>query len=92
MDRYTVNTAKSQIGFIDVIVQPTFEVLKSFLPGLADYVGNFEKNKAVLSEKIEFYNQNLSIFKKILKNSLLFIVEILNEERERKKSKEKLDV
>lgn len=65
MDRFTVNTSKSQIGFIDVIVQPTFEVLKSFLPLLAEYVGNFEKNKAILTEKIEFYNQNLSNFIKL---------------------------
>ena len=30
MDRFTVNKAKSQIGFIDVIVQPHFEVVKNF--------------------------------------------------------------
>lgn len=60
MDRYTVNTSKSQMGFIDVIVQPTLEVIKSFLPGLGTYIGNLEQNKDILKEKIEFYNDSLS--------------------------------
>lgn len=62
MDRYTVNTAKSQIGFMDVIVQPTFEVLKSFLPLLAECISNLDKNKSILNEKIEFFNEKLSKF------------------------------
>jgi len=60
MDRYTVNTSKSQMGFIDVIVQPTFEVLKSFLPVLSEFITNLDKNKDTLKGKIEFYNENLS--------------------------------
>ena len=62
MDRYTVNTSKSQMGFIDVIVQPTFEVLKSFLPNLTEFITNLETNKHILNEKVEFYNENLSNF------------------------------
>lgn len=62
MDRYTVNTAKSQIGFMDVIVQPTFEVLKSFLPLLAECISNLDKNKSILNEKIDFFNEKLSKF------------------------------
>ena len=60
MDRYTVNTSKSQMGFIDVIVQPTFEVLKSFLPQLSEFIANLEKNKEILKDKVEFYNESLS--------------------------------
>ena len=60
MDRYTVNTSKSQMGFMDVIVQPTFEVLKSFLPMLSEFIVNLEKNKEILKDKVEFYNESLS--------------------------------
>ena len=65
MDRFTVNTAKSQIGFIDVIVQPTFEVIRSFLPLLSNYIGNFETNKERWRDKIPEYDEKLSrIFRK----------------------------
>lgn len=80
MDRYTVNTAKSQTGFMDFIVQPTFEVLKSFLPLLAECISNLEKNKLILNEKIEFFNEKLSkFFLFFLKN---FTTEELNEKKE----------
>ena len=61
MDRYTVNTAKSQIGFIDVIVLPTYEVIKAFLPTMQMYIGNLENNKNRWKEKIEEYDEKLSI-------------------------------
>ena len=61
MDRYTVNTAKSQIGFIDVIVLPTYEVIKAFLPQMQIYIGNLERNKNRWKEKIEEYDEKLSI-------------------------------
>ena len=32
MDRTTVNIAKSQVGFIDVIVMPAYEILQVVLP------------------------------------------------------------
>jgi len=32
MDRTTVNIAKSQVGFIDVIVYPAYEILYQVLP------------------------------------------------------------
>ena len=60
MDRYTVNTAKSQIGFIEVIIMPTYEVIKSFLPEMQSYIGNLETNKNHWKEKIEEYDQKLS--------------------------------
>lgn len=60
MDRYTVNTAKSQIGFIDVIVKPLYEVIKCFLPELANYITNLDNNKKIWSSKIEEYEAKLS--------------------------------
>lgn len=60
MDRYTVNTAKSQIGFIDVIVKPLYEVVKCFLPELQNYIGNLDKNKKTWLEKIDEYDAQLS--------------------------------
>ena len=48
------------MGFMDVIVQPTFEVLKSFLPMLSEFIVNLEKNKEILKDKVEFYNESLS--------------------------------
>ena len=60
MDRKTVNTAKSQIGFIDVIVRPLFEVVKCFLPELQNFLGNVEKNKQTWLGRIEEYDQILS--------------------------------
>ena len=59
MDRYTVNTAKSQIGFINVIVQPLFEVIKSFLPEVSVCIKNLEENKAMWTEKVPFYEEQL---------------------------------
>lgn len=72
MDRYTVNTAKSQIGFINVIVQPLFEVIKSFLPDVQICIKNLEENKAIWTEKIEFYDNQLKI---------------LNDEKEKEKTR-----
>lgn len=60
MDRYTVNTAKSQIGFIDVIAAPTFEVVKNFVPIFAEYFGNLENNKNIWKSKIDFFEEELS--------------------------------
>jgi hypothetical protein len=33
-DRKTTNIARSQIGFIDFVVMPYFDVLAQFLPGM----------------------------------------------------------
>lgn len=60
MDRYTVNMAKSQIGFIDIIVLPIYEVIKAFLPNMQKYIGNLETNKSLWKEKIEEYEEKLS--------------------------------
>ena len=68
MDRYTVNKAKSQIGFIDVIVQPHFEVVKNFLPELQKYLKNLEINKKEWESRIEQYNEELGKLNKSINN------------------------
>ena len=62
MDRFTVNKAKSQIGFIDVIVSPTYDVIKNYLPELENYMANFETNKDNWKSKIDEYEDKLSNF------------------------------
>lgn len=66
MDRYSVNKAKSQIGFIDVIVQPHFEVVKNFLPELSKYLKTLEINRKEWEEKVEKYVEELETSKKKL--------------------------
>ena len=60
MDRYTTNMAKSQIGFIDVIVFPLYEAVGQFLPELKTFFRNFEENKEKWKEKIPLYENALS--------------------------------
>jgi hypothetical protein len=60
MDRYTVNTAKAQIGFIDVIVKPLYEVVKCFLPELEKCLINLDKNKEIWQNRVPFYEEKLA--------------------------------
>lgn len=60
MDKYSVNLAKSQIGFIDVICKPIFEVLARFLPELDKYLNNCDSNKKEWGKLIENYDQLLN--------------------------------
>lgn len=60
MDRYTVNTAKSQIGFIDVIVKPLYEVVKFFLPDLNKNLIHLEQNKEIWQSRINEYDIKLA--------------------------------
>lgn len=58
-DRNTTNTAKSQIGFINVIVKPTFEVLKTFLTELHSYNANLDANQKKFEEQVDEYERKL---------------------------------
>eukprot|EP00347_Sterkiella_histriomuscorum_P000561 403375374 len=55
MDRTTVNIAKSQIGFIDVIVNPAYEILYKVLPKLEQNMQNIQDNKTRWSTMFEEY-------------------------------------
>lgn len=43
-NRDTTNIAKSQIGFIQQIIEPTFSVLCFFLPKINNFMKNIQKN------------------------------------------------
>jgi len=53
MDRYSLNVAKSQIGFIDVIVSPAFEALMDLLPRFHVSYEYLVSNKAKWAERVE---------------------------------------
>mmetsp|Transcript_25106 Transcript_25106/g.64138 ORF Transcript_25106/g.64138 Transcript_25106/m.64138 type:complete len:782 (-) Transcript_25106:185-2530(-) len=56
MDRETTNIAKCQIGFIDILVLPLFEVLTEVLPRLSIGTVNCKRNKMIwgrLSDQME---------------------------------------
>ena len=40
MDRTTTNIAKSQLGFIDFVIKPTYEVAKMLMPKLDKMIEN----------------------------------------------------
>ena len=45
-DRETTNIAKSQIGFLDYIIKPTYELACKIMPKLSFTIENVETNKA----------------------------------------------
>ena len=69
-DRYTVNTAKSQIGFIDAIVFPTYQLLKQVAPKVD--LSNFEINKNNWKDMIDHYEIELSKITFLLKSYILY--------------------
>lgn len=44
-DRQTINLAKSQMGFIDFIVQPSFEAYAEYLPKVSVHYEQVKRNK-----------------------------------------------
>jgi len=52
MDRYTVNVAKSQVGFIDVIVKPVFLLLREITPKLEDSCVLLTANREKWAERM----------------------------------------
>ena len=45
MDRTTTNIAKSQVGFIDFIIKPAFELAHLFLPDIYRNIEAIDENK-----------------------------------------------
>jgi len=54
-----VNTAKSQLGFIDFIVKPFYETIAKFMPLMQPMLTIFEENKEKWKEEIDFYDTEL---------------------------------
>jgi len=59
MDRTTVNIAKAQLGFIDVIVNPAFETVSKFLKCLSKNIKNMKKNRANWESRIGEYQDRM---------------------------------
>lgn len=57
MDRNTVNVAKAQIGFLDFIVKPCFEILDEFILNMDYHLLNIEQNKVNWKERFEEYEE-----------------------------------
>ena len=53
MDRCTTNIAKSQVGFINFIIKPSFEAATIFLPGIHRNIENMELNKRNYEARVE---------------------------------------
>lgn len=58
-DRYIVNVSKSQIGFIDIIVKPLWEILAIMMPEIKSAIENMEKNKISYEEMLPKYEEEL---------------------------------
>ena len=56
-DRENTNIAKTQIGFLDIIIKPSFELAGKIAPKLAFCVDNVEANKAKWAEHFDEYEQ-----------------------------------
>jgi len=50
-DRETTNISKSQIGFINFVVKPTFDLLSVFVPEVKQYQENIELNISIFQKK-----------------------------------------
>ena len=57
-DRYTVNLAKSQLGFIDFVVAPLFGLMKEVLPKID--ISNLDTNKNKWKDLVDHYEEELS--------------------------------
>ena len=60
MDRCTTNIAKSQVGFINFIIKPSFEAATIFLPGIHRNLENMEINKRNYESRIEDDEQRMN--------------------------------
>ena len=56
-DRDTTNIAKSQIGFLDYIIKPSFELATKILPKIAFTIENVEANKQHWTALFEEYDE-----------------------------------
>ena len=63
MDRTTVNIAKAQLGFIDVIIYPSFETLCQMLPPLEDLLPQIKANKDQWETLIPEYEERMEVEK-----------------------------
>ncbi|EGR29086.1 hypothetical protein IMG5_163420 [Ichthyophthirius multifiliis] len=58
-DRFTTNMAKSQVGFIDFIVKPYYELISQFLIELNHYLPILDQNKVQWQAYEDYYTKQL---------------------------------
>jgi hypothetical protein len=58
MDRNTVNIARSQIGFIDVIINPAFQAAAKII-NMEPFLLNLESNKKRWQESFDEYETRM---------------------------------
>ena len=63
-DRYTTNVAKSQIGFINFMVQPLFEVVNQMVPEAGQTLEYLKSNRTYWEGKIEYYEKEMQELQK----------------------------
>jgi hypothetical protein len=78
-DRYTVNLAKSQLGFIDFVVAPLFGLIKEVLPKVD--LSNLETNKNKWKDLVDHYEEELSKINIVFFLILMLFLEVLNEKK-----------
>jgi len=59
MDRTTVQVARAQIGFLDVIIQPPYECLIRVLPKMQIFLDYVDKTKESWKLHFEEYDKYL---------------------------------
>lgn len=59
MDRSTVNIAKAQLGFIDVIVKPAYEAFSGFLKWLSQNLRHIKKNRENWDSRVAEYHERM---------------------------------
>lgn len=60
MDRTIVNIAKSQIGFIDFIINPAYQAAHKVLPALEANLHNVEHNKIEWTALFDVYEERMN--------------------------------
>ena len=63
MDRTTVNTATSQIGFLEFVLKPAYNAVAVILPKVEKNIQNIISNKERFSQLIGDYEQKMLIEK-----------------------------
>ena len=69
MDRSTTNIAKAQLGFIDVIVLPSYEAFVNFIKIANKNIKNMKKNREIWASRVDEYQKKMQEgLKQILQN------------------------
>lgn len=70
MDRETINIAKSQLGFIDFIIAPSWEVLSTMLPALKPLNEKIKENRKSWEDLEKVYEDKMVGDRQKLKKEL----------------------